>query len=135
VVIIDTAPDDAARAAIEACDVVLVPHPSAHNLRAIKDTIELCRARAKTLRHLSSVNNVTAHAEAVNVLEQNIDVLPVTIGVRRVQAPKRMAAASSNTTRAARPPRKSGAVQDTAAPTQNPAPRPGTRPQPARPRR
>jgi len=88
-VLIDTAPktEPGARAAIEACDVVLIPcQPSAHDLRAIQDTVELCRARgAKPFVVLNQVEATSPLTdEARSALEaMDIAVLPEGLGLRR----------------------------------------------------
>jgi chromosome partitioning protein len=92
VVLVDTAgkTEAAARAAVETCDVVLVPcEPSPHDLRAIQDTVELCSARGVVphivLNKVEATSPLTDEARSVlGKLGARVRLLPCTIGSRRV---------------------------------------------------
>lgn len=76
-----------AKAALEAADLVLIPcQPSAHDLRAIQDTVELCRARGVepfvVLNEVETNSPLTEEARS-SLAQMEIRVLPQSIGSRR----------------------------------------------------
>jgi chromosome partitioning protein len=89
-VIIDTPPTTeggAPKAAVDAADITLIPcQPCAHDLRAIQDTLELCRGRGVTpvvvLNEVEANSPLTEEARSA-LKEMGVRVLQQMVGARR----------------------------------------------------